>query len=123
MLKGLISKAQTICLPISTTAMLGQEADKANVCVTLLKVQERRTKSLQDLIERGVPVRDDKYKWTVADLQSLKEVALKMRTNSENPPRPPTKSILKYIKENAFRGFGPSEDQIRRKLQLLRYFN
>lgn len=104
--------------------MLGNEVENGtNRCVTIIESQQRQTTSLQQLIDQGVPVRQDKYSWSGTDIQKLKDSVLKLQKNTENPPRPPTKSVLKYIRENVFPGFGPSEDQIRRKLMALRYFN
>ena len=94
-----------------------------NSCVMLIERQQRMAKTLDHLINQGVPLREEKYKWTNADRQRLIEVALSLKNNTENPPRPPTKPVIKYIRENVFgSGFGPTDDQIRKELEPLRYY-
>ena len=108
--------------------MLGSEVDDdpdrgRNCCVQLIQRQERTGSTLDRLIRQGVPLREERYKWTEGDVKRLTEVALKLKSNTEEPTRPPTKPVIKYIRENVFgAAYGPTDDHIRKKLEPLRYY-
>ena len=64
--------------------MLGREFDdRARNSIMLIERQQRMAKTLDYLINQGVPLREEKYKWTNADRQRLNEVALSLRNNTE----------------------------------------
>ena len=67
-----------------------------------------------------IPVNLDKFRWTAKAISEMMAVVKELNENKSN--RPPTKSALKYIKENICGGCGPSEEQIRKKLHTATYF-
>ena len=84
----------------------------------ILLVEQRplHAQTLQSLIEQGIPVHQSKYKWNAADKTRLKAALQLLAANQEQPPRPPGKSPITWLKEEVFSGFGPSEEQIRKML-------
>ena len=61
--------------------MLGSEVDDdpdrgRNCCVQLIQRQERTGSTLDRLIRQGVPLREERYKWTEGDVKRLTEVAI-----------------------------------------------
>lgn len=77
--------------------------------------------TLQSLIQQGVPVQQAKYRWNAVDKSKLNAALRLLGSNQEQPPRPPGKSPVTWLKEEIFSGFGPSEDQIRKMLLNFRF--
>ena len=75
------------------------------------------------MIDEGVPVQNEKFRWDAESLKDLSTAIQQIRLGQEDPPRPPGKPMLKWIKENIFLGYGPSEEQIRKKLLSMKFFN
>ena len=96
-------------------------AHRINQAFLLIKQWPLPQKTLENLIAQGVPLDQRKYKWTAEDKETLKNAVHLLANNTEQPPCPPGKSHIKWLKEERFSGYGPSEDQIRQMLMNLRF--
>ena len=92
-----------------------------NAALMFVEQRPRVSQTLQSLVEEGVPVQEGKYRWTAADKTKLNAAIRSLATNEEQPPRPPGKSPVTWLREEIFTGFGPTEEQIRRMLLNLRF--
>ena len=82
--------------------------------------QPQQAMTLARLVQLGIPVQQSKYKWNAVDRGRLNAALQLLATNQEQPPRPPGKSPVTWIKEDIFPGYGPSEEQIRKMLFSLK---
>ena len=95
----------------------------AQTLVTCVPSHERAPRTMEAMVDDGIPVQNDKFRWDADSLKDLSTAIQQIRQNKEDPPRPPGKPILKWMKENVFLGCSPSEDQIRRKLLSMKCFH
>ena len=67
-------------------------------CVRYVDTVPKESHTAASLIESGIPVNLDKFKWNAKAIRELSDITCKLAENKAN--NPPGKSVLKFIKEN-----------------------